>query len=211
MSGAFGDDSRHVGIFWLLKQGEREEASTASAFSLTPGVPVTFQRVGPAAMRLLAQAMDIVDLAQIMRRFERGKWCYAGLLADTIVTYGWVTFDEEDIGELGLKARLRPGEAYIWDCATLPAYRGQRLYPALLAYILRALAAEGVHHVWLGTDADNIPSQKGVALVGFRPVVDAGLAEAPAGHGRKSLWIRQRPGVSEQDAMDAQRVLLGRL
>ena len=214
MTDAMGSDPRpvgHVGIFWLLKLGDVDEVSSARVFSLTPGIAVTFQRVGPETMRLLAQAMGSAEHTQILPRFERGKWCYAGLLKEEIVTYGWVTFDEEHIGELGLTIRLRKGEAYIWDCATLPAYRGQRLYPALLAHMLRALAAQGVHHVWLGTDADNIPSQKGVALVGFRPVVDAGLVKAPAGQGRKSLWIRQRPGVSEQDAMDAQRVLLGHL
>ena len=205
MSGVFEDDSRHVGIFWLLKL---EELSSTRAFSVTPGVPVTFQRVGPDAVRSLAQAMNLADPAPIMRRFERGKWCYAGLLADEIITYGWVTFDEEGIGELDLKARLRPGEAYIWDCATLPAYRGQRLYPALLEHILGALSAEGISRAWLGTDADNLPSQKGVALVGFQPVLDVGFVHSPVGG---DMWIRPRPGVSEQDALDAQRVLFGRL
>ncbi len=208
MTGAFGEDSRHVGIFWLLKLRELDEASAASAFSFTPGLPVTFQRVGPDAIRSLAQVMGMIDHTPIMRRFERGKRCYAGLLADDIVTYGWVTFDEEGIGELGLKARLRAGEAYIWNCATLPAYRGQHLYPALLAHILGKLYAEGISRAWLGTDADNIPSQKGVALVGFQPILDVGFVHSPAGN---NMWIRQRPGVSEQDAMDAHRVLLGRL
>lgn len=205
MTGAFGKDSRHVGIFWLLKL---EELSSSSAFSVTPGLPVIFRLVGPDAVRSLAQVMGMADHTPIMRRFERGKRCYAGLLADEIVTYGWVTFDEEDIGELGLKARLRSGEAYIWDCATPPAYRGKRLYPALLAHVLGVLAAEGISRAWLGTDADNIPSQKGVALVGFQPVLDVGFIHAQSGN---SMWILQRPGVSEQDAIDAHRVLLGRL
>lgn len=208
MTDTFGEDSRHVGIFWLLKLGEPDEAAKASTSSFTPGLPVTIQRVGPDMLRPLAQAMGITDTRLISQRFEQGKWCYAGLLADEIVTYGWVTFDEESIGELGLKARLRAGEAYIWDCATLPAYRGQRLYPALLAHVLVELAAGGINRAWLGTDADNIPSQKGVALAGFQPVLDVGFTHSPTGN---SMWIRQRPGVSKQDAIDAHRVLLGRL
>ncbi|HKV58739.1 MAG TPA: GNAT family N-acetyltransferase [Ktedonobacteraceae bacterium] len=208
MKGAFGEDSRHVGIFWLMKLGDLDEASSARAFSVTPGLPVTFQRFGPEAIDPLARVMGMTDHTPIARRFERGKRCYAALLGEQIVTYGWVTFDEESIGELSLKARLRAGEAYIWNCATLPAYRGQRLYPALLAHILGALAAEGISHVWLGTDADNIPSQKGVALVGFQPVLDVGFVHSSLGN---SMWIRERPGASEQDARDAHRVLLGRL
>lgn len=205
MTGAFGEDSRHVGIFWLMKL---DEAFSARAFSVTPGFPVTFRCVGPEAIDSLARVMGMVDYTPILRRFERGKRCYAGLLADQIVTYGWVTFDEEGIGELGLKARLRAGEAYIWDCATLPAYRGQRLYPALLAHILGALATEGISRAWLGTDADNIPSQKGVALVGFQPILDVGFVHSSTGN---NMWIRERPGVSTRDAIDAHRVLLGRL
>lgn len=205
MTGAFGKDSRHVGIFWLMKL---DEVFSTRAFSVTPGFPVTLRCVGPEAIDPLARVMGMADHTPILRRFARGKRCYAGLLADQIVTYGWVTFDEENIGELGLKARLRAGEAYIWDCATLPAYRGQHLYPALLAHILGALATEGISHAWLGTDADNIPSQKGVALVGFQPVLDVGFVHSAAG---KSMWIRERPGVSAQDARDAHRVLLGRL
>jgi GNAT superfamily N-acetyltransferase len=205
MTGAVEEGWRHVGIFWLFKL---EELSSTRAFSVTPGLPVIFRRVGPDAIGSLAQVMGMEDNTPIMRRFERGKQCYAGLLADDIVTYGWVTFDEEDIGELGLKARLRAGEAYIWDCGTPPAHRGKRLYPALLAHILGALAAEGISRAWLGTDADNIPSQKGVALVGFQPILDVGFMRSSTGN---DMWMRQRPGVSEHDAMDAHRVLLGRL
>ena len=208
MTGAIEDDSRHAGIFWLFKSTERDAPSYASALPFAPGLPVTFRRVGLETIHALAQAMDTTDQTQIARRFERGKHCYVGLLAGEIVTYGWVTFDEEHIGELGLTIRLRAGEAYIWDCATLPAYRGQRLYPALLAYMLRSLAAAGLRSIWLGTDMDNIPSQKGVALIGFQPIVDAGLVGTSQGGG---LWIRQRPDVSDQDAIDAHRVLLGRL
>jgi GNAT superfamily N-acetyltransferase len=205
MAGSPGEESRHVGIFWLFKLNE---ISSASAFSITPVLPVTFQRIGPVVLHSLASLMGLADPTPIMRRFERGKRCYAGFHAGNIVTYGWVTFDEEGIGELGLTARLRPGEAYIWDCATPPAHRGQRLYPALLAHILGDLASQGISRAWLGTDADNIPSQKGVALVGFQPILDVGFTRSPTGD---TMWIRQRPNVSERDAMDAHRVMLGRL
>lgn len=205
MTGAFGEDWQHVGIFWLFKL---DEPATASAFSVTPAIPVTFRRIGPESIHSLAQVMRMEDPTPILHRFERGKRCYAGFHGDEIVAYGWVTFDEEGIGELGLTARMRKGECYVWDCATPPTYRGKRLYPALLAHILMKLSAEGIRRAWLGTDADNIPSQKGVALVGFQPILDVGFAPSPTGN---TMWILQRPGVSDQDAMDAQRVLLGRL
>ena len=205
MAGAFEEVSWHVGIFWLFKL---DELASAGAFSVAPASPVTFRRIGPDTIDQLARVMGMEDHTPIARRFERGKRCYAGFHGDEIVTYGWVTFDEETIGELGLTARMRAGESYIWDCATPPPYRGKRLYPALLAHILSVLAAEGIRRAWLGTDADNLPSQKGVALVGFQPILDVGFTRSPTGN---TMWIRQRPNVSEQDALDAHRVLLGRL
>lgn len=205
MAGAFEEDSWHVGIFWLFKL---DELASAGSFPVAPALPVTFRRLGPEAIGQLAQVMGMENHTSIAHRFEQGKRCYAGFHCDEVVTYGWVTFDEESIGELGLTARMRAGESYIWDCATPPAYRGKRLYPALLAHILTELASEGIRRAWLGTDADNIPSQKGVALVGFQPILDVGFTRSPTGN---TMWIRQQPGVSEQDAMDAHRVLLGRL
>jgi Acetyltransferase (GNAT) family len=95
-------------------------------------VPVVFMRAGPEVAQELAQAMDLDDQAVVLQRFDNGRHCYVGRIEGRLVTYGWVTFDEEDIGELSLSIRLKAGEAYIWNCATLPAYRGQRLYPALL-------------------------------------------------------------------------------
>ena len=205
MTGALGDNAWHVGIFLLFKL---EGLAPTGVSSVTPALPVTFQCVGPDAIGSLARSMGMESPMPIMRRFERGKRCYAGFHSGAIVTSGWVTFDEEGIGELGLTARLRIGEAYIWYCGTPPACRGQRLYPALLAHILSVLATEGIRRTWLGTDADNIPSQKGVALVGFQPILDVGFVHSSTGN---NMWIRQRPGVSEQDAIDAHRVLLGRL
>src|SRR5215472_14181563 len=101
-----------------------------------PRVPVIFMRAGPEVAQELARAMDLDDPALVLQRFDNGRHCYIGRIDGTLVTYGWVTFDEEDIGELGLSIRLKAGEAYVWNCATLPAYRGQRLYAALLAHII---------------------------------------------------------------------------
>jgi len=151
--------SQHLGILWVLNLDESSLASVA------PRIATAFQRVGPEAASTLTRAMELDNPTVVLQRFANRKRCYAGKVEGKLATYGWVTFDEERIGELGLNIRLQAGEAYIWDCATLPAYRGQRLYPALLAYMLNELQSEGLRRVWIGTDADNLPSQSGVALV----------------------------------------------
>ncbi len=157
---------------------------------------------------LAAPARDNVHTISehVKWKHARGCKCYIGNIEQEIATYGWVSFDDEHIGELDLTIRVPANEAYIWDCATLPAYRGLRLYPALLAFILNELSAEGIARVWIGADEDNVASQKGMALAGFRPMIDIGLFHRETG---PRAWIRGRPGISEQELDEACRVIIG--
>ncbi len=189
-----------LGTLWILN------LEGISLDGPVPLVAVTYQRIGPEAAPLLALAMGLEDPAEVLQRFAAGKRCYIGNVEGVLATYGWVTFDEESIGELHLRIRLAPGEAYIWNCATLPAYRGLRLYPALLGYMVNELRTEGLQRIWIGADADNLPSQKGMILAGFQPIVDMVLDRALA---LRMTWVRGRPGVPEKLVEDARRALLG--
>ena len=191
---------QHLGTLWLLDLNE------PSLVGPIPRVEVNFQRIDSEAAPALAQAMGLDSPDEVFKRFNASKRCYIGNVDGVLATYGWVTFDKELIGELRLHIRLSPGEAYIWDCATLPEYRGLRLYPALLWYMISELRAQGLKRIWIGADADNLPSQVGMRLCGFHPIADFVLDYALALH---SFWIRGHPGASEQLVEDARRALLG--
>ena len=117
---------QHLGTLWHM------DLSEPSQIGPIPRVAVSFQRIDSEAAPSLAQVMGLDSPEEVFKRFDAGKRCYIGNVEGVLATYGWVTFDQELIGELGLHIRLSPGEAYIWDCATLPEYRGLRLYPSLL-------------------------------------------------------------------------------
>lgn len=168
-----------------------------------PHIAATFSRANPEMADELAQAMGFDDAALVLQRFHDGKQCYIARVEGKLVAYGWITFDKESIGELGLSLRLQHGEAYIWNCATLPEYRGQRLYPALLAYMLVELQKAGIQRIWIGTDADNLPSQSGVTRVGCQPIAEVFQAH----DGR--LSTRGRPGVPPEDVLDAHYAMFG--
>ncbi len=131
---------RRVGTIWALGLDQTTPV-------ISPVVPAKFGRLGPEwAEKLSRAAADVADLgdgaaadlvtAEIRARFTAGKRCYAAWVGNDLAAYGWVSFIEEHIGELGLSLSLQPCEAYIWDCATLPEYRQKYLYSALLVYIL---------------------------------------------------------------------------
>ena len=191
---------KHVGTLWLLDLGE------PTLVAPVPRVNVQFQRASLESAPLLARAMGLGSPEEVIKRFNVGKHCYIGNVENVLVTYGWVTFDKEMIGELGLNIQLLPGEAYIWNCATLQDYRGLRLYPSLLWYIVGELRSQGVRRIWIGADADNLPSQVGMRLCGFQPIADFVLDYALALH---SFWIRGHLGAPELLVEDARRATRG--
>ena len=200
MTDTSGSNVQHIGTFWIL------ELDKPLPPAIVPRVPATLMRIDPEVAGELAHAMGLDDPAIILQRFATGRHCYASRVDGKLAAYGWVTFDEEAIGELGLRFRLKAGEAYIWDCATLPAYRGQLLYPALLSYIVSELRAAGLCRVWIGADTDNMVSQQGMALAGFQPAIDF-LVESAQGISRPRL--NRRPGIPEQLMMDVHHALWG--
>jgi len=231
------DAGVHLGTLWMMKPGWMVPVRVRADTS------VVFERVGEEAVGELVQAMELEGSEEVLRRFAGGRQCYVGRVEGRVATFGWVTCavtpsgEEEGIGELGLSIRLREGEAYIWGCETLPAYRGRRLYPALLAYIVDELWAAGprvvarptgmtcgprkggdptrsggVSRVWIGADADNLASQKGFVLVGFQPIADMVLMEAHEGvqeGATRRMWIRGCPGADEWAVEEARWALLG--
>ncbi|HSR23027.1 MAG TPA: GNAT family N-acetyltransferase, partial [Candidatus Eisenbacteria bacterium] len=111
----------------------------------------------------------------------------------------------ERVGELARDLALPPGESYVWDCGTLPAFRGRGLYTRLLRTIVRALAAQGQLRVWIGASSTNEASNRAFTSAGFRPVV-AVVALRVAGHGLLVRW-RAAPGADRALVAAARRVL----
>ena len=107
------NDPRKGGTIYVLNLSE-------SVPVLLPRVDAVFQQVGPEAAAELAAIMDGVAYSEILSRFESERQCYTARVEGKLAAYGWVSFDDEYIGELRLRLRLLNGEAYILDCATVP-------------------------------------------------------------------------------------------
>ena len=205
-------DPRRAGTIWVLNLNEPTPL-------VKPLIDATFCRVSTESISELAVAMGS-DASEILKRFESGRRCYAVQVdanpvpnvgeiqrneRGKLVAYGWVSFNEEFIGELNLRLRLLSGEAYIWDCATLPEFRQKHLYSALLAYIVGELRAEKFRRVWIGADLDNTVSQRGIARAGFTHVADLIIARVLA---LRQIWVQGLPDISEDLVAEARRAFL---
>ncbi len=191
-------DPRRSGTIWVLDLDE-------PATQVAPLIAAAFFRLGVDSIPELAAAMGAGSSNEILQRFKSGRRVYAARVGDTIAAYGWVSFEQEYVGELNLRLRILPGEAYIWDCATLPDFRNLHLYSALLAYILDQLRLEGLRRAWIGTDLDNVASQHGIARAGFHCVAELLVARVLA---LRQVWVQGLPGVPEPLVAEARRTFL---
>jgi ribosomal protein S18 acetylase RimI-like enzyme len=192
------NDPRGSGTIWTL-----DLAAQISNF--TPILPAAFCRVGLESLYQLAGEGGGVPDEDFRTRFETERRCYAAFVADQLAAFGWVSLEEEWIGELRLRLKLQPGEAYIWDCFTMPAFRQRYLYTALLSYIARSLQEEHLQRVWIGTNTDNLASQRGITRAGFQLVARIAVERVLA---LRQVWVKGLPGVPESLVAEARRVFL---
>ncbi len=153
------------GILYAIELGE------VPLVPVSPRLLAHFKEVSRESAEQLAAAMGLADARPVLTRLATGRRCFGAWIGGGIAAYGWVSHTAECIGEQEREIRMPPRVAYIWDCATLPEYRGQRLYSALLSHMVAALGEEGVRRVWIGTALGNKPSLRGFVNAGFRPVL----------------------------------------
>jgi RimJ/RimL family protein N-acetyltransferase len=173
---------------------ERDGAVFARDLTDAPEMPML-----PGATVRPATAADAAALQEAMHasgvypddvvetRLRDGRRPYVVETDGKIVTYGWVAFSAEPIGDLGLSFELAPDEVYLYDCATRPDYRGRGYYPALLRAMAADLSGEGWRRAWIGTGPGNFVSQRGIARAGFQKVADVSAAQDPDGSIRVDL------------------------
>jgi predicted acetyltransferase len=191
-------DSRPVGTIWTLDPDE-------STPSITPRIPAAFARIEPQSVSELAAAMEETVLAEVHKRLQSGRRCYVARVDGQIAAYGWVSFNDEFVGELNLHLKLLPHEAYIWNCVTLPDFRRHYLYSALLTYIVGKLHNDHISRVWIGADTENVASQKGIARAGFAHVADLVVTRVKT---LRHIGMQPRPNVSADLIAQARRVFL---
>jgi ribosomal protein S18 acetylase RimI-like enzyme len=154
-------------------------------YAFTPGsdlapevvVPdVRFIRFSAPFSSRLADAMAVRDDEIHTRRAMGNTASLALTTNDAIAAFGWVSFDAIRIYELRLEVPIPRGHAYIWDCATLPAYRGRHIFPGLLQFMAEDMRRQGVIQIWAGVAPGNVASIRSFARAGFRLVAKSSLS-----------------------------------
>lgn len=167
------NDHERISGLWAHQRGRiyaRDLGAGRPPNVSPPGLEATFREATPGDSPALARAMGQDQDIKIRTRLPRDdRRCFVGWFNKRIVTYCWLSMEQEYVGEMERELNLLEGEAYIWNCATLPDYRRQGLYTALLAFMLARLAEDGAQRVWIGADLENVPSHRAFHTAGFLP------------------------------------------
>ena len=112
-------------------------------------------------------------------RFLRGNVCSCLLHSEgdriatgndrcKVVSYCWIAFGEEWIGEIEMKVKPGPQEAYLYDAFTLPQYRRRNFFSTLLSNSLEYLESRGYSRALIFALSSNRPSIKAIEKSGFK-------------------------------------------
>ncbi|MFN8503392.1 GNAT family N-acetyltransferase [Kouleothrix sp.] len=119
----------------------------------------------------LLSRLNRITAGEVRARWRDGHRAYVAAQGGAPVAYGWVATRAAAIGELALKLALPVADRYLWDFATLPAWRGRGIYPRLLQAIMRS-EAEAAERFWIIYAPENQPSGAGMRKAGFAPVAE---------------------------------------
>lgn len=86
--------------------------------------------------------------------------------------------------------RLKPGEAEITHCVTLPQFRGLGIYPFAIRKLCQIAAAKGIKKVFMITNVSNVASQSGILRAGLALTGKIVRANLPSPSGRIPLTYR---------------------
>jgi hypothetical protein len=103
---------------------------------------------------------------------------FVAFVADEPAGYGWLARRSGGIDELDYSFDLPAGDGYLWDFVTLSAWRGRGVYPHLLQAIVRHEPA--IERFWIGYEARNLASARGIQKAGFLVVGDLAVTEGHA-------------------------------
>jgi GNAT superfamily N-acetyltransferase len=157
--------------------------------------------VSPDSSPAVAVAMGWeADLVPI--RLGRGCRCFVISPAGDIAAYGWLSSRPEWIGEVRLEIRPAAGEAYVWNCVTLPNYRRQRLFTALLLAICGVAKKEGLSRLWIASGGGG--AEKALVVAGFTPVLVLRESPTPA---LRWFGVTAAPGAGSEAVAAARKVI----
>ena len=127
---------------------------------------ITVDRCTPEGLKLVRKAMTSAQEPDVAEaRLREGHRFYGWQDHAGIQSFGWTCASGRQIGRLHMLEKQ--GRLYCYNFFTAPRYRGQGLYPSLLASIRRSQASNGSSEFLIDVSTKNLASRRGIDKAGF--------------------------------------------
>ena len=106
--------------------------------------------------------------------------CFAAFRANSLAGFAWIAFGDipgdmnhDGKPETGLPIHLADDAAFVFQVLVLPAYRGRRLYAAIMSQMADELQVDGIRSLVLTTEGSNRSALRAVERMDFRKIGQA--------------------------------------
>jgi ribosomal protein S18 acetylase RimI-like enzyme len=159
--------------------------------SMPPGL--TIGRAGAGDLGLLDQ-LATVGPVEARRRLDSGAEVWIAREGDRAAFSCWIFHDRMPaVAAKGGWLGLPPRTVGLEDSVTSPFYRGRAVAPAAWSAIGAALSGGRVDAIVTKVEHDNVPCQRALEKIGFRPVAMMHLRRVG---GRSRVEVRLEDGAA---------------
>jgi hypothetical protein len=102
------------------------------------------EEIGSVAAKLTEAG---IPMAAVEQRIKRGDLVALAFAGEEVAAYGWTTFKDASVPEVGATLPLHPDEAVQFNSLVMPYWRGSGLADAITAPALRYLAEHGCRRI----------------------------------------------------------------
>jgi ribosomal protein S18 acetylase RimI-like enzyme len=128
-----------------------------------------------------ASELDDAIPERDLQMLDAGKSkCFAAFHGESLAGFAWAAFENipaemnhDGKPETGLPIQLSDEAAFVFQVLVLPAYRGRRLYAAILSRMADELQRDGIRHLVLTTEGSNHNALRAVERMQFQKVGQA--------------------------------------
>lgn len=135
----------------------------------TPRLPVTLRLAMKADLVRFQGLVLPSEISYFSQRLDHGRYCFLALDGEHLAGYCWATTQVEPHVD-NLELKLQPGDVYVDDAFTAPAYRRQGIQTAVHLYRLRYMKDLGCQRAILIVSEDNVASQQLVRKLGYQEI-----------------------------------------
>jgi ribosomal protein S18 acetylase RimI-like enzyme len=135
---------------------------------IMPRIPLTTELLREHDINAYLAFRPDSSRSTILQRFGAGERCFVARYDGQIVCANWAVTEQAWIPYLEREIPMQPGDVYVYDSFTAPAFRNRNIAPALAVEILKYFRGAGYRRMMMVMLPENRANRRARAKTGYR-------------------------------------------